>query len=399
MNIFKFFAQSELKNRYDVQRYHLQPEIGHSKLVNFETKGPTTLSPSYTVQQTDAMLFGSIVDALLTQSQSFNEDYYVINGEYTLTPSEERFVQYCIDNEILLDTISDERLLQIMDICSFNANMTKNVSGRIEKTKKLRPLIQERMLNVRKIQITKAQFTAAADCVAAIQNSDVTKHLFEDNNHVFYQVSLCDERIKGLLDIVYVDPVQHKIHPFDLKCVTYPEREFVQNSFYKYKYYRQAEMYTKLLNDVVNTMLLYTPSETWTVEPFKFLVINKDSLSPLIYSFPVVYDACGQLKITDNKTVRSYYDVVREMRWHINNGQYMYSRDIYLSLLKQSKQQQKDFVTIPIITADNVSATDQIPNDLPETSNISFTSLDEMIEAALHEQSGLLEQFNSISNS
>ena len=356
MNIFGFFRKQQLSDMLAIEDYHRSKLIGHTKIVNFETNGPSTLRPEYQIPQTEAMLFGSIVDTLLTESSSFLDRYHIVEDEKPLTPSELRFVNFCVNNITRVHDLSDEFLLSLLDRCEFCSNMTKNISGRLDKARELFPIIEERLDYYGKTFITTKQFEEATNCIEVLKTSEITRDIFANNKTVFYQVYLNDHITKCLFDIIYIDPVKHEIHPFDLKCVSYPEHEFIKNSFYKYKYYRQAELYTNLLKYALQNIDPYESnsderkSAEWKIKPFKFLVINKDTLSPMLFSFPVVYNENNQLQISNGKFVCNYKDIVQQMQWHIRNGQYTYSRDIYLQLVQNKKNKEKNFISVPIFS-------------------------------------------------
>ena len=362
MNIFEFFRKQQLTDTFAIEDYHRSKLIGHTKIVNFETNGPSTLRQEYQIPQTEAMLFGSIVDTLLTESSSFLNKYYIVEDEKSLTPSELKFVNFCVDNVIRVNDLTDKSLFAILDRCGFCSNMTKNVSGRLDKAKELFPIIEERLANYGKTFITAKQFEEATNCIEVLKTSEITKDIFANNKTVFYQVYLNDHVTKCLFDIIYIDPVKHEIHPFDLKCVSYPEHEFIKNSFYKFKYYRQAELYTALLKHSLQNVDFYESdsdeekSVEWKIKPFKFLVINKDTLSPTLFSFPVIHNEAGQLQISNEKFVCNYKDIVQQIQWHVRNGQFMYSRDIYLQLMKNKKNKEKNFISVPIFSSSNEDA-------------------------------------------
>lgn len=342
-----------------VKAYHQDRAIGHSTLVNFETNGPTVLKPDYKVPITEAMQFGSLVDTLLTRPYDFQKEYYVANTEDSLSPSEERLVDYFVTENRFPDYLTKEELISVMDTCRFYATMTKNVEGRIQKALDLRPVIEERINSKNKIIITKQQLNDASNCIQSLKTSDITKKIFKNKDCLFYQTmfftSLEDISIKCMFDFLYIDYKAKEIHPFDLKCVSYPERDFIKNSFYKFKYYREAEMYMFILKRVLAP---YTYDTPWKIMPFKFVVINKVTLSPIIYEFPIVYKN-DQLQISKNGFVDKFSTVLRKMQWHIQNQQFVYDKETYLKIFKQSKDTTSDFITTPIFEKQDIQETSE----------------------------------------
>lgn len=344
--IFDFLYSRQLRDEASVQHYHESDAIGHTKIVNFETYGPTALRKDFTIHYTDAMEFGSIVDTLLTRGKDFTNVYYIPSLSIKTTPSENVFVDYVVEHKQNPYGLSDEELLNILDQCKTYAMYTKNIDARIEKAKRLFPLIVERLQNANKKIITPEQFKEATDCINAIKTSDITKCLFEDPNKLLFQVELFDRNwnVHCLFDMIYVDFKNKTIHPIDLKCVSYPERDFLSNSFYKFKYYRQAELYMYILRQNID----YYDTEEWKIAPFKFLVVCRNTLSPMLYEFPIKYND-KKLVISENREVNDIFKVISDIQWHMNNQQYMYDKDTYMQLFKQKESKSNQLIVKPII--------------------------------------------------
>lgn len=360
--IFDFLHSRQLRDEASVQSYHNSDAIGHTKIVNFETYGPTALRKDFTIHPTDAMEFGSIVDTLLTRGSEFTNVYYIPSLKIKTTPSESVFVDYIVSHEYNPYALTDDELLEILNQCKTYAMYTKNTDARITKAKQLFPLIVERLRNANKKVITPEQFKEATDCINAIKTSDITKCLFEDPNKLLFQVELFDRslNVHCLFDMIYVDFENKTIHPIDLKCVSYPERDFLSNSFYKFKYYRQAELYMYILRQNID----HYDAEEWKIAPFKFLVVCRNTLSPMLYEFPIKYND-KKLVISENREVDDMFKIISDIQWHINNQQYMYDKDTYMQLFKQKESKSNQLIVKPII---------EVPE---EERNITLSTLNE----------------------
>lgn len=358
--IFDFLHSRQLRDEASVQRYHSSDAIGHTKIVNFETYGPTALRKDFMIRPTDAMEFGSVVDTLLTRGSEFTNVYYIPSLKIKTTPSESVFVDYIVSHEYNPYALTDDELLEILNQCKTYATYTKNIDARITKAKQLFPLIVERLQNANKKVITPEQFKEATDCINAIKTSDITKCLFEDPNRLLFQVELVDRNLNVhcLFDMIYVDFENKTIHPIDLKCVSYPERDFLSNSFYKFKYYRQAELYMYILRQNID----HYDAEEWKIAPFKFLVVCRNTLSPMLYEFPIKYND-KKLVISENREVDDMFKIISDIQWHMNNQQYMYDKDTYTQLFKQKESKSSQLIVKPII---------EVPD---EERNITLTPL------------------------
>lgn len=365
--LFDTLATYQLQTQEDVAQYHAQNLFGHSKIVNFEHYGPRALCPDFEISKSEAMIFGSLVDTLLTRPKSFANEFYVPIKLKKLTPSETKIVEYITENATNNPVISeflystqpslDPELISIMNDADFYSS--RKDEKRLEALFKLQPLMQELQNNKHRQFISQEQCVAATNCVNAIKDSEITKSIFQNTDRLLTQVAIYTPHfhIKALFDILYFDYDTKTIHPIDLKTISYPEREFISKAFYRFGYYRQAELYTKVLE----TYLYENSISDWKIADFKFLTICKDTLSPTLYSFPIIYDSNNNLIISNTKTVVPYHKLVSDMLWHIQNQQFQYSRQTYLELFKNKSNNENTLVTIPILnlqTQDNNTTDD-----------------------------------------
>lgn len=344
--ILDSLRSQRITNRAQLDEYYASNCLGHTKIVNFETYGPTSLRKDFTLPCTDAMIFGSIVDTLLTRSDNFLEEYYIPSQNIKPTASETPFINYLVDNEINPYSLTDDVLSSILDTCKTYTIYTKSIDKRLEKARKLFPLVKEILDNKHKKVITQEQFSDALNCINALKTSDITRPIFENPSQVVYQVQMIGNGgyTHALFDLIYVDIENKIIHPIDLKCTSYPEREFISHSFYKFKYYRQAELYMSILKD---NLYSYLYDDGWKIAPFKFMVVCKNTLSPMLYEFPIVYED-GRLKISDKTTVEGLDQVLSDINWHLQNKQFMYDKETYIQLFKQSSKKEKKLIVKPI---------------------------------------------------
>lgn len=350
MKVYEFLKACQC-DAERLNEYYLSKRIGHSKLVNFETFGPSTLKEDYNVEKTPAMIFGSLVDTLLTNPYSFESTYYVPKSDVKLSNSEKVFYEYLQKYDIRsVSHLPDEDLLVILDRTSFYTSLLAKT--RIKKIRDKEEVYNELLKNEGKIIINHEDLEKAKKCVEVLRTSDITKNIFDydllfqvEVNRVFKDSGSLDRfGCHGLFDIIAIDTKTKTIYPFDLKTTVAPESDFLR-SFYKFKYYRQAEMYIDMLQYNLNTCDDY---QDWKIEPFKFIVISPNSYAPLIYEFPIVYEN-KKLKISENTFVPPYTAIFDEMIWHLYTGQYDYTKDVYMQIYKYANQETKHFITIPIL--------------------------------------------------
>lgn len=301
--------------------------INHTKLVDFETNGPKALIDE-TQKDSPAINFGKLVDCLLLTPEEFPNSYTVINEEDRLTPSLKDFAEVLkakglrrlsdIFESIILDTAKEANVYQsfsdktiIEKISKYKYSILKYVTSRGE-------------------FITIDDYNKALNVVNAIKTSKITSKIFNNSDFkIFYQVPIfCYElNTKVLFDMIVIDTKNNIIIPIDLKTIQNKEINFVENSFYRFKYYRQAEMYIATLKEMLP--IICNDSEKYKIDHFKFLVASAEDTTPLIYEFPVLYDDNDKLIISKNgATVENFKTVIKDILWHYDHCEYSYNKDL-----------------------------------------------------------------------
>ena len=131
-------------------------------------------------------------------------------------------------------------------------------------------------------------------------------------------------RIKSLCDNKLIIKVNHKekwIKPMDLKT-TGSSVELFTKSFMEYCYWIQGASYPSILELVI---LKDDYFKDFKILPFQFLVINKNSLSPLIWEMN--YEEVFEFIKTKYEV--SWMSLLEDANWHLQNGKFDYSRKSY----------------------------------------------------------------------
>lgn len=341
----------------DQYAYLRSSGITHTKIVNYESDGPSILDPN-TVQNddpSDSLIFGQLVDTLVTDADKFMDSFYILPDDVNFSPSEKRLFNELYNYGVSLTDYSVDSspesidyLLGIVRGANYFSHykddtLYKNVLGLI---KKYNYYSEGKYRHI----ITSEQYLNAVKCVEALYNSPITSRFFKETNDVsiYHQVVITDQDLKCKFDILYIDHANKKIYPIDLKTTGDLEINFAK-SFKKFKYYRQAELYMKLL-----LKFLEKNKIGYSVEPFRFMVINKESLTPLLFVFPIEYivNDYGKtvLKISKYDTVNPIDKVIDEIRWYYMAKQYKYPKDVYIKLCEQqSLDDHSEIIDINLI--------------------------------------------------
>lgn len=242
-----------------------------------------------------SLTFGSIVDTLITEEDEFFNKFVVSDIKY---PSDtiraitnDLFQDYLaldtFDKESLssLDKFSDERIIEACDKANYYVNYPDK--SRIRYILGAEAYYTELCNSENKNVISAKEYNEGL-MVANTLKSSYFQELFyskealaEKGIYVYFQLKFKldgEYDVRCMFDIIKVDINNKTITPIDLKTTGHPEIEF-KSSFYMWRYNLQSSLYSHVLREV----LVGTPFEDFKIEPFRFLVINKQTLKPMMY--------------------------------------------------------------------------------------------------------------------
>lgn len=240
-------------------------------------------------KKTPALIFGSLVDCLLTTPDKFTDNYAIYNGKkpkdklldfankyIEIYQSEASTGDFSVDSTILrarTESGYDSRLLNDTVIKKFKDECEDYCNFHID--------------NSEKIIIDNDTLSLANQLVSSVKLSPYLEHLFyPSNDHIIlFQVPLYVTTTKfegkALLDIVDINLSNKTITPWDIKTF---EGSFESN-YWKYKYYYQEVWYSFLLETLKNPdffvdckipeELNIIHSGEFNIEQFKFIAIDK----------------------------------------------------------------------------------------------------------------------------
>lgn len=264
---------------YTEQQYRNLKAIHYSQIKDYMDKGFSSLFDNKEESTTPSLVFGSLVDVLITRPEDFNFIYTL--DTLGITPKEEEILSY-IYNKTDGGTTIDNWV-----IAGATAYYPDN--WKVEtKVNKINKLIKDKYdyycSTVGKILIQQTLYNDALQCSSLVKNilNSIVSNPSNDYK-VYYQAKLqqtIDEvPYKCMFDVLLVDYTNKNILPIDIKTTSKLEYEFPK-SYLQYKYYIQANLYTDMLQYIVNT---YPDFKEYTIKPFTFIVINKVSQTPMIW--------------------------------------------------------------------------------------------------------------------
>lgn len=113
--------------------------------------------------------------------------------------------------------------------------------------------------------------------------------------------------------LIIVNYETKRIYPCDLKTSGHKEWDF-QDSFKQWSYMIQARLYWR----IIKANLLADPYfKDFTLEDYRFIVINKNSLVPLVWEFPLT-QSYGTLVDNDNNEYRDPFEIGKELKSYLD---------------------------------------------------------------------------------
>lgn len=307
--------------------YREDPAFSYSTLAKFEREGFTSLPHLYDKIETPSLTFGSAVDALITGGQEEFDSNFIVLDFPEVTDSLKMIAQklFSLYKDSIRDikTISDTELARIGAECDFYNN-PKYANYRVK-------LIKEGcqdyysalyLAGDRKVlsSETKAKVDAA---VRALKESPSTSFYFAKDNPFdgierFYQLkfkaTFGNNTYRNMADLLIVDHNNKEVTPVDLKTSGHPEYDFYK-SFITWHYDIQARLYWRIIRANMDKDDYF---KDFKLTDYKFIVVNKDTLNPLVWSFADTTKR-GVLTYGKNKDtiLRDPFDIANELAYYL----------------------------------------------------------------------------------
>lgn len=116
--------------------------------------------------------------------------------------------------------------------------------------------------------------------------------------------------------LIIIDHDAKTIQPIDLKTSSKKEWDFYK-SFTEFRYDIQARLYWRIIRAVMDTDEYF---KDFKLLPYQFIVVNKATLVPLVWGFPLT-DAVGTIKVGKQNQIelRDPCIIGEELDYYLNN--------------------------------------------------------------------------------
>lgn len=307
------------------KQYREDSALSYSTIAKYDREGFNNLDKLFEHISTPSLTLGSCVDTLITGSQEeFNNLFYVADipsmGDKERQMADVLYGKYH-EHFSSLPEVPDEYILDVADNLSFQKNWRADT--RIRVIKERCSIYYSLKANAEGKQIVDMNtYYKVQQMVKALKESPATHSYFADNDPMspirrYYQLKF-KAKLKGvtyrcMADLILVDYENKKIIPCDLKTSSHKEWDF-QESFCQWDYMIQARLYWIIIKA---NLMADDYFKDFTLENYRFIVINKDSLKPLVWEFPLT--KIGGTLVDDNgKEYRDPLEIGAELRSYLD---------------------------------------------------------------------------------
>ena len=313
--------------------YRADPALSYSTLAKYERDGRFKALPTlFDHVSTPSLVFGSIVDTLMTGSEEeFRNNFVVLEDPgISDTLKEITLLLYSrFKNAHAFDEIPDDQLSEAGKECDFYAN-DKYEATRIKKIREsCKPYYNMLLIAEGKTVVSQEDIADARACVEALKNGNVSKYFTDDpfgNSDIegFYQLKFkgvdpdTGVEYRCMADRIIVNHAKKYILPIDLKTSSHEEHEFFK-SFTQWRYDIQARLYWRLIKQNIEKDEYF---KDFKLLDYQFIVVNRKTLTPLAWEFSLT-QALGQLDIPTPSGYqyhfRDPYVIGKELREYLDN--------------------------------------------------------------------------------
>lgn len=323
----------ELKDiswQVDEKTYRADPALSYSTISRYEREGGFNSLPTlFDRIETPSLLLGSIVDCIITDGEeAFNNQYMV--ADFPSVPDavkkiiNELFNTYS-DRFDSLDAIDNDKILDVINNLGYQQNWRPETRVKVvvEKGSQYYDLMY---ISQDKTIVDEITYRKALSMVEALKHSKATEFYFKEDDPFddsikrYYQLKF-KSKIDGvdfrcMMDLAVIDYRNKIIYPCDLKTSSHYEWDFPK-SFIQWRYFQQAKLYSRILSDNLKKDEYF---KDFKVENYRFIVVNKDSLCPLVWEYEDTFKWNEPFILPEyNRKVDDPVSIGKELRYYLDH--------------------------------------------------------------------------------
>lgn len=304
-------------------QYRADSALSYSTLSRFNREGFDNLAHLFDKIESPSLLFGSVVDTLLTGTEEEFKDRFFVADFPELPDKQKEIVEgifHAAKPGESWDKIRDAVILEYLLANNYQPNW--KVETRIKVIREAgREYYDLLTLADGKTVISQKLYQDALDCVEILRKSESTKWYFEADNPFNKNIErLYQLKFKGsyeginlrcMADLIIVDHEKKIVYPCDLKTSFKPEWRFYK-SLIEWGYWIQAQLYWYLIRQTMDKDEYF---KDFKLADYRFIVISNRTRKPLVWEFPQTR-AITDLKLGEHK-LRNWRGITKELNTYL----------------------------------------------------------------------------------
>ena len=305
--------------------YRADPALSYSTLAKYEREGFDKLDKLFEHISTPSLTEGSAVDAIITGGvDEFNANFVVL--DINVTDGGKDTCTQLLSTGLPFETfeeIPEELVSQAAKLSGFwQADKWDKIRyKKVLETGNIAEYYNALRHSDKTILDTKT-FESVQAMVRALRESPATSGYFADNDELspirrYYQLKFkatfegVNYRI--MADDILVDYEKKIIWPTDLKTSGKAEWNF-EHSFLQWSYWIQSRLYWRVIKA---NLMKDDYFKDFTLMPYRFIVVNKYTLTPLVWEFPLT-QSVGTLVDDEGNEYRDPFEIGKELQGYLN---------------------------------------------------------------------------------
>lgn len=309
--------------------YRQDPALSYSTLAKYEREGFNNLYKLFEKVDSPSLTFGSCVDTLITGTEEeFNEKFMVAQldnppSDTLIIITKKLFEVYKSEYSNIKDIPDDYLINTIQDIPWNNHWLAKTRAKKIKED--CAAYYQLLYLSDNRTIISSYTYQEVLNTVDKLKSSECTRFYFEqdspfnDNIERLYQLkfkaTFDNVDYRCMADLIIVLHEEKLIIPIDLKTSSKPEWDFYK-SFVEWNYAIQGRLYYRIIRQTMDNDDYF---KDFKLADYRFIVVNKKTLTPLIWLFDNT-KTLGDITLKDGTVLRDPFTIGTELHHYLNDN-------------------------------------------------------------------------------
>ena len=289
------------KSLYDIswkvteEEYRKSSALSYSTIARFHREGFDGLDKIFDKIESPSLIFGSMVDALITGGQDEFDNTFIVAEFPNIPDSQVNVIKYLFNNYSenynSLLKIPDDLIIVATEVLEFQKNWKPETRAKVIKENGVE-YYNLLHISIGKTLVNTKDYQDAQACVTILKEYAFTSEFFAEDNPFdktierLYQLKFRGEyediKLRCMADLIMVDHENKVVTPIDLKTSFKKEWNF-PSSFIQWGYWIQAQLYWYIIRQNMDNDPLY---KNYELADYQFIVISNNSRIPLIWEYP-----------------------------------------------------------------------------------------------------------------